>query len=199
MSCARLSLDRALLFALAGTMTLLAIVLAVTVGPWFLLLGAFVAAQPVAVRAGRRLPGVGRPRPDALLPERGDPVSTVAASAATRHRSARSVGSAGGRPAHVRLVVVVWALVAAGLGALAPRAEHALSGAGWEASGSESVAAREAIDGAFGGQGGYALMVVVHGAGNLDPTVAERDAGSSRPTSVSRPSLRRRSPGTAAP
>jgi len=100
-------------------------------------------------------------------------VSTVAASAAT----SPPVGPIGrlGRwtATHVRLVVVVWALVAAGLGALAPWAEHALSGAGWEASGSGSVAAREAIDGAFGGQGGYALMVVVHGAGNLDPIVAD--------------------------
>jgi RND superfamily putative drug exporter len=73
----------------------------------------------------------------------------------------------------VRLVVIVWALVAVGLGALAPWAEHALSGAGWEASGSESVAARAVIDGSFGGQGGYALMVVVHGPGNLAPIVAK--------------------------
>jgi hypothetical protein len=33
------------LFALAGTMTLLAVVLAVTVSPWFLLLGVFVAVN----------------------------------------------------------------------------------------------------------------------------------------------------------
>ena len=74
---------------------------------------------------------------------------------------------------HIRLVVILWAVVAIGLGALAPRAEHALSGAGWEASGSESVAARHAIDASFAGQGGYALMVAVHGPGNLDATVAE--------------------------
>jgi RND superfamily putative drug exporter len=74
---------------------------------------------------------------------------------------------------HVRLVVIVWAVVAVGLGALAPQAEHALSGAGWEASGSESLAARKAIDASFAGQGGYALMVAVHGTGNLDATVAE--------------------------
>ncbi|HET6600436.1 MAG TPA: MMPL family transporter, partial [Gaiella sp.] len=74
---------------------------------------------------------------------------------------------------HVRLVVIVWAVVAVGLGTLAPKAEHALSGAGWEASGSESLAARKAIDASFAGQGGYALMVAVHGTGNLDATVAE--------------------------
>ena len=44
MSCARLSLTR-VLFALAGTMTLLAVVLAVTISPWFFLLGVFVAAN----------------------------------------------------------------------------------------------------------------------------------------------------------
>ena len=74
---------------------------------------------------------------------------------------------------HARIVVIAWAVVAVGLGALAPKAEHALSGAGWEASGSESAAAREAIDASFAGQGGYALMVAVHGTGNLDATVAE--------------------------
>jgi len=62
---------------------------------------------------------------------------------------------------HVRAVVLVWALVAVSLGALAPRVEHALSGAGWEASGSESVKAREAIDRDFAGQGSYALQAVV--------------------------------------
>ena len=64
---------------------------------------------------------------------------------------------------HVRLVVIAWAVVAVGLGSLAPRAEHALSGAGWEATGSESVAARHSIDASFAGQGGYALMVAIHG------------------------------------
>ena len=44
MSCARLSLTRTL-FALAGTMTLLAVVLAVVVSSWFLLLTVFVAAN----------------------------------------------------------------------------------------------------------------------------------------------------------
>ena len=44
MRCARLSLDR-VLFALAGTVTLLSIVLAVIVSPWFLVLGAFVAVN----------------------------------------------------------------------------------------------------------------------------------------------------------
>jgi RND superfamily putative drug exporter len=73
---------------------------------------------------------------------------------------------------HVRLVVIAWAVAAIGLGAFAPRAEHALSGAGWEASGSESVAARAQVERSFGGASGYALTAVVHGEGDLAPTVA---------------------------
>lgn len=41
MSCARIPLER-VLFGLAGTMTLLAVVLAATASPWFLLLAVFV-------------------------------------------------------------------------------------------------------------------------------------------------------------
>lgn len=39
--CSRFGIER-VLFAMAGTMTLLSILLAVTVSPWFLLLTAFV-------------------------------------------------------------------------------------------------------------------------------------------------------------
>jgi RND superfamily putative drug exporter len=93
---------------------------------------------------------------------------------------------------HVRLVVVAWAVVAIGLGMFAPWAEHALSGAGWEASGSESVAAREKVDESFGGQGAYALMVVVHGGGDLEPTlgrVASILEADERVASVSAPQV----------
>ena len=61
-----------------------------------------------------------------------------------------------------RLVFGTWAVLALALGFLAPRVEHALSGAGWQANGSESVAAREAIDRSLGGNGGYAIQVAVH-------------------------------------
>lgn len=61
-----------------------------------------------------------------------------------------------------RKVLVAWLLIAVGLGIFAPRIEHALSGAGWEATGSESVAARHAIDEEFGGVSSSALMVVLH-------------------------------------
>src|SRR4051794_36266078 len=62
---------------------------------------------------------------------------------------------------HGRAVAVAWIVIVVGLGVLAPRAEHALSGGGWQADGSESVKAREAIDRHFDGQGSYALLVVV--------------------------------------
>ncbi|HEX6781015.1 MAG TPA: MMPL family transporter [Solirubrobacterales bacterium] len=61
-----------------------------------------------------------------------------------------------------RAVFAAWAVVAVGLGFLAPRVETALSGAGWEASGSESVAVRKQVDAAFGGAGAYGLQVAVH-------------------------------------
>jgi RND superfamily putative drug exporter len=105
----------------------------------------------------------------------GEPDATPAASGASAARvRVGPIGRLGRWTAgHVRLVVIAWAVLAVGLGALAPKAERALSGAGWEATGSESVAARHAIDASFGGQGGYALTVAVHGAGDLGPTVAE--------------------------
>jgi len=63
---------------------------------------------------------------------------------------------------HRRAVFLIWAVVAVGLGFLAPRVETALSGAGWEATGSESVAVRKQVDAAFGGAGAYGLQVAVH-------------------------------------
>ncbi|MGB0099786.1 MAG: MMPL family transporter, partial [Nocardioides sp.] len=44
---------------------------------------------------------------------------------------------------HGKLVAIVWALLIVGLGLFAPQVEKNLSGAGWQANGSESVAARE--------------------------------------------------------
>lgn len=73
------------------------------------------------------------------------------------------IGRLGGWTArNARKVFVAWALVALGLGVFAPRVEHALSGAGWEASGSESVQVRQLVDRDFGGLSSSALMVVVH-------------------------------------
>src|SRR5579885_1232341 len=63
---------------------------------------------------------------------------------------------------HFRAVLLTWAVIAVGLGVFAPRAQHALAGAGWAASGSQSVSARHLIDLEFGGLSRAALQVVVH-------------------------------------
>lgn len=63
---------------------------------------------------------------------------------------------------HARAVALVWVVVAVGLGFLAPRVETALSGAGWEATGSDSVAARSLIQREFAGTSSNGLMVVLH-------------------------------------
>ncbi|WP_210492970.1 MMPL family transporter [Patulibacter sp. SYSU D01012] len=68
--------------------------------------------------------------------------------------------------AHAGIVAVAWVVVAVGLGLFAPRVEHTLSGAGWEASGSESVHVRTALDREFGGASSSALAVVLHGGGH---------------------------------
>jgi RND superfamily putative drug exporter len=90
-------------------------------------------------------------------------------------RAAREVGPLGrlGRwtAGHVRVVALAWVVIALGLGAAAPRVEHALSGAGWEASGSESVAARTLVQEHFAGLSSQAFMVVVH-----SPTQTATDA-----------------------
>jgi RND superfamily putative drug exporter len=62
---------------------------------------------------------------------------------------------------HAKLVTVVWLLAIVGLGAFAPQVEHNLSGAGWQADGSESVAARELAREHFGGNASSAIQVVV--------------------------------------
>ena len=63
---------------------------------------------------------------------------------------------------HGKWVAVIWVVIALGLGFLAPRVETSLSGAGWEDTGSQSVAARQLIQDNFGGNSANALMVVVH-------------------------------------
>ena len=63
---------------------------------------------------------------------------------------------------HTKVVIAIWVVLVVGFGALAPRAEHALSGAGWEDSGSESVAARQLIQTNFNGMASTGLMAVVN-------------------------------------
>ena len=63
---------------------------------------------------------------------------------------------------HFRIVLTAWLVVAVVLGFFAPRVETALSGAGWETTGSQSVQARQLIDKHFRGLSSYGLMTVVH-------------------------------------
>ncbi|RBY96539.1 MMPL family transporter [Blastococcus sp. TF02-8] len=76
--------------------------------------------------------------------------------------------------AHRRVVAVVWLLLVVGLGAFAPQVESRLSGAGWQADGSESVLVREAAEEHFGGNASHAVQVVVHSA---DGAVTEGRGG----------------------
>ena len=66
---------------------------------------------------------------------------------------------------HFRAVAIAWVVIAVGFGFFAPKVETALSGAGWQANGSESVQARQLIQDNFGGLSSSALMVVVHSPG----------------------------------
>jgi putative drug exporter of the RND superfamily len=63
---------------------------------------------------------------------------------------------------HGRAVAIAWIVLAIGFGFFAPKVESALSGAGWQANGSQSVQARSLIQTNFGGLSSSALMVVVH-------------------------------------
>jgi RND superfamily putative drug exporter len=96
-------------------------------------------------------------------------VSAVASAPLTAQAAREHPGSVGpvGRLGrwtvdHGRLVAVAWVVVAIGLGFFAPKVESALSGAGWQANGSESVQARKLIQANFAGLSSSALMVVVH-------------------------------------
>jgi RND superfamily putative drug exporter len=73
---------------------------------------------------------------------------------------------------HFKVVLAGWLAVAVVLGVFAPRVETALSGAGWEASGSQSVQARQLINKDFHGLSSYGLMTVLYSPAKTlsDPT-----------------------------
>ncbi len=73
---------------------------------------------------------------------------------------------------HRKLTAILWVVLVVGLGIFAPRVEAELSGAGWQADGSESVAVREAAETHFGGNASSAIQVVVH---STDGTLAQGD------------------------
>jgi putative drug exporter of the RND superfamily len=75
------------------------------------------------------------------------------------------IGRLGGwAAAHARAVALAWGAVALALAVFAPKVETALSGAGWQANGSQSVQARSLIQQNFGGLSSSAPIVVVHSA-----------------------------------
>jgi putative drug exporter of the RND superfamily len=86
--------------------------------------------------------------------------------AAEQYPHARNVGPIGrlGRftATHFGAVLAGWVVLALALGFFAPRVETALSGAGWETTGSQSVQARQLIDHSFHGLSSYALTTVVY-------------------------------------
>ena len=89
--------------------------------------------------------------------------------------SAGPVGRLGGFATdHARAVFAAWAVVILVFAAFAPRVEHALSGAGWQADGSESVAARSLLDRSFAGRSSSALTVVIHSPSSSDLRPAVR-------------------------
>ena len=62
---------------------------------------------------------------------------------------------------HRKVTAAIWVLLVVGLGIFAPRVEAELSGAGWQADGSESVSVRELATEHFGGNASSAIQVVV--------------------------------------
>ena len=115
------------------------------------------------------------------------------------------IGRLGGFAAdHARAIAIAWAIAALVLAAFAPKVETALSGAGWQADGSESVQARALIERSFEGRSSSALTVVVHSPSATASAPAFRArcarvervlAGDARVASV----RRGRSPRTATP
>ncbi len=102
------------------------------------------------------------------------PATSGADPAAQRGMSGAFARLGGWTADHRRVVFGAWVALVLVLGGLAPFAEGALSGAGWEASNSESLQARDRVQAAFPGRGGYALPVVVaSGSATYDtPAVA---------------------------
>ena len=107
------------LFALAGSMTLLAVTLSFLVSPWFLLLAAFVGVNQWLYVGTGALPRLDRARARRCRAT-VSAMSTVTAAqpaARTAERPAKvgPLGRLGGWTAdHVRVVAVAWALVAVG-------------------------------------------------------------------------------------
>ncbi|MFC8717860.1 MMPL family transporter [Kitasatospora sp. NPDC057198] len=100
------------------------------------------------------------------------PTPTRPAPAATAPPTAPPTAAAPPRPGllgrlgvwsvhHFKAVLAGWLLLVVGLGAFAPQVTSALSGAGWQASGSESVRVRTLAEEHFAGNASSAIQIVV--------------------------------------
>src|SRR5262249_56546515 len=114
--------------------------------------------HPVAVRRRRVGPSLAPARGRSRDREGMSSVSTLATVAHAKTPASEQpldvgpLGRLGGWTAdHVRAVSITWLIVALALAAFAPKVETALSGAGWQANGSESVQARGLIQRNFPG------------------------------------------------
>ena len=91
-----------------------------------------------------------------------EPVERVEVPATTATERSGPMARLGAWSAtHLRVVLLLWLFVLAVFGAFAPQVEHALAGAGWQDSTSQSVQARAVIQRDFGGLGATALQVVI--------------------------------------
>jgi len=108
-----------------------------------------------------------RGRDAAVVPFRGSPLARLGRWTAS----------------HFRAVLLVWLVVVGTFGVFAVRVEHALAGAGWQDSSSQSVRARNVVQRDFAGLGSTALQVVVvdHNA-----PIASSPAGQQVVTEVAR-------------
>ena len=101
-----------------------------------------------------------------------EPDERVETPATTTERSGRMARLGAWSATHLRAVLLLWLFVLIVFGAFAPQVEHALAGAGWQDSTSQSVKARAIIQRDFAGLGATALQVVVvdhHGADRHRP------------------------------
>ena len=100
---------------------------------------------------------------------------------------------------HFRRVLIAWLLVLLVFGIFAVHVENALAGAGWQASNSQSVAARAVIEKDFAGLGATGLQVVIvdhHGPIASDPAgPGRRGQGDQRAPQRSAGVHRRPTPG----
>ena len=90
-----------------------------------------------------------------------DPDERVEAPATTTERNGRMARLGAWSATHLRAVLLLWLVVLIVFGAFAPQVEHALAGAGWQDSNSQSVKARALIHRDFAGLGATALQVVI--------------------------------------